>query len=173
MFSKRTFWRKNKPKQNNWLEASDQGKETPFVAPIQTKLNIGKPGDVYEKEADATADEVVSKTGDQPQIQRMGEEQEEVQTKSIAGTLTPFVQKQEEKKEDIQSKEEKEVQMQEEEEAVQSKEEGEEEVQMKEEEEAVQKQEEEEAIQSKCDDCAEEEKSIQKQEEEEAVQSKE
>ena len=52
--------------------------------PIQTKLTIGKPNDIYEKEADATADKV---------IQRLSEP--DVQTKSFSssGMITPFVQK--------------------------------------------------------------------------------
>ncbi|MEM9544976.1 MAG: hypothetical protein AAGA77_03340, partial [Bacteroidota bacterium] len=165
MFTKRTFWRRNKPKQSNWVEGKGQ-KENSFIPAIQTKLTIGKPGDVYEKEADNTADRVVSDSTDAPDVQKMGEEKEEVQTKKLAGSITPFVQKQEESKEEpVQAQEEEEaVQSKEEEESLQAQEE-EEAVQSKEEEESVQAQEEEEAVQSN-----EEEESVQAQEEEEAVQ---
>ncbi|NAS14297.1 eCIS core domain-containing protein [Poritiphilus flavus] len=137
MFSKRRFRRRNKPRAQNFVEGSESQKETPFIPPVQTKLNIGKPGDAYEVEADRTADEVVNRTSSEGQIQRMGTEEEEVQAKPLADGLTPFVQKQE-------AEEEEQVQMQaekEEEEQVQAQEE--------EEEEQVQAQEEEEEVQAK------------------------
>ncbi|MEX0290393.1 MAG: DUF4157 domain-containing protein [Flavobacteriaceae bacterium] len=148
MFSKRLFRRRNKPRSQNFLENNEQQKETPFVPPVQTKLNIGKPGDKYEVEADRTADEVVSKSESPDSVQKMDSE-EEVQTKPLAESLTPFVQKQEaaEEEEAVQA------QAEEEEEAVQAQEEEEEPVQaqeMEEEEEQVQAQEEEEeAVQAK------------------------
>lgn len=54
-------------------------------SPIQTKLTIGQPGDIYEKEADSMADKVV---------QRLSEP-DSTQTKSYSsvGAVTPFVQK--------------------------------------------------------------------------------
>ncbi len=173
MFSKRTY-RRNKPKQSTWLESSDQTKEISFIPPIQTKLNIGEPGDIYEKEADNTADKVIENTSESPNVQKMEDRKEEVQAKGMANQLTPFVQQKGDEKEEVQTKcndcvEEEKVQKKEEEEAVQSKEE--EPMQMKEEEEeSMQMKEEEESMQMK----EEEEKSMQmKEEEEESVQMKE
>ncbi len=143
MFSKRRFRRRNKPRAQNFVEGSESQKETPFIPPVQTKLNIGKPGDAYEVEADKTADEVVSRTGAEGQIQRAGTEEEEVQAKPLADGLTPYVQKQEAEEEEpvqmqAEQEEEEQVQMQaeqEEEEQVQAQEEEEEEIQAQEEEE--------------------------------------
>jgi len=151
MFSKRRFRRRNKPSSQHFLEGAEQQQETPFIPPVQTKLNIGKPRDVYEVEADKTADAVVAKTDTSDSIQKMGAEEEEVQAKPLAAGLTPFVQRQEaaEDEEPLQTMAEKE----------------EEPVQMQEEE--------EEAIQAKCEAC-EKEDNIQKleAEEEEPVQTK-
>ncbi|MFD1163839.1 eCIS core domain-containing protein [Hwangdonia seohaensis] len=72
---------------------------------IQPKLNIGKPNDKYEKEADQVADKVVNKTsmyGKSPffsplttiqkkDIQKQ-EDTESIQEKPIAETITPVVQ---------------------------------------------------------------------------------
>jgi len=145
MFSKRRFRRRNKPSLQNLLESGQQ-QEVPFIPPVQTKLNIGKPGDVYEVEADKTADAVVARTDTSDSIQKMGAEEEEMQAKPLAAGLTPFVQKQEaaEDEEPLQTMAEKE-------------------------EEPVQMQEEEEkAIQAKCEAC-EKEDNIQKLEAEEEV----
>lgn len=84
-----------------------------FFQPIQTKLSIGKPGDKYEKEADAVADQVVSKTVSQTsqtatdtpvtakptavqhktndEVHRK-EDSEEIQEKPISDTITPLLQ---------------------------------------------------------------------------------
>ena len=162
-------------------ESSDQ-----FLRPtVQTKLNMGKPGDKYEVEADNMADKVVNnKKGDGAIQKKEGEE--EVQQKPLASSVTPLVQKmgaseeentqaklqRKEEEEPVQQKEEEEVQKKGEEEEVQAKEEevqkkGEEdEVQAKEEEE-VQKKGEEEEVQAK------EEEEVQKKGEEEEVQAKE
>src|SRR2546423_1085635 len=54
--------------------------------PVQTKLTVGKPNDVYEKEADATADKVV---------QRLSENtyQNSIQRKpNLANSITPLLQ---------------------------------------------------------------------------------
>lgn len=75
---------------------------------VQTKLAIGQPGDVYEQEADRTAEQVVN----QPQpvqtekeetnevqkknLQREGgmpSEDEEMQAKPLVGNITPLIQK--------------------------------------------------------------------------------
>ncbi|WP_452596838.1 eCIS core domain-containing protein [Pontimicrobium sp. MEBiC01747] len=163
---------------------------------IQAKLNVGKPGDKYEVEADTVADKVVSKQqggtlgGDlaffsptaTPTIQK--QEDTEVQEKPIAQNITPTVQLapveekvQKMEEENVQSKEDEEIQSKEEEnvqakedEEVQSKEE--ENVQSKEDEEVQSK--EEESIQSKEDEevQSKEEENVQAKEDEE-VQSKE
>ncbi len=178
MFSKWTY-RKSTPRQSNWLESNDQSKDKSFIPPIQTKLNIGKPGDVYEKEADKTADDVVNNTAEQSNIQKMGEEKEDVQAKGTTENITPFVQKMGEEKEDVQSKEEEEVQAKcdncAKEEAVQKFEE--EPVQAKEEEEVTQGKEEEEPVQAKEEEEVahgnEKEEPVQAKEEEEVAQGKE
>jgi len=79
---------------------------------IQPKLTIGKPGDKYEVEADAMADKMMNR----PQttnnsffnpttnfIQKMEGQEEEVQQKPLATSITPLVQKMEED-ESIQTK---------------------------------------------------------------------
>lgn len=131
------------------MESGELQQETPFIPPVQTKLNIGKPGDVYEVEADKTADAVVSQTNTTDSIQKMGTEEEEVQANPLAGGLTSFVQKQQAAEEEpVQTMAEKE-------------------------EEPVQAKEEEEDVQAKCDDCSKEDK-VQKMEDEkeEPVQTK-
>ena len=144
---------------------------------IQAKLNVGKPGDKYEVEADTVADKVVSKQqggalgGDSsffsptvtPAVQK--QEDTEIQEKSIAQNITPTVQLAS-AEEDVQKMEEENVQSKEEEaqmmedESVQTKEE---EVQSKEEE-----------VQTKEDEEVQtmEEENVQAKEDEE-VQSKE
>ena len=152
---------------------------------IQAKLNVGKPGDKYEVEADTVADKVVSKQqgstlgGDAsffsptttPTVQK--QEDTEIQEKSIAQNITPTVQLapaeeevQKMDEENVQSKEE-EAQMMEDE-SVQAKEEDD--VQAKEEE--VQSKE-EENVQAMEDESvqAKEDEDVQAKEEE--VQSKE
>jgi hypothetical protein len=76
---------------------------------IQTKLTVGGAGDRYEQEADRVAEQVVSSqrstvpdASRQPGVQRQGEE-EEIQTKPLAATITPIVQRQVEE-EEIQTK---------------------------------------------------------------------
>jgi Domain of unknown function (DUF4157) len=67
----------------------------PQRGPVQTKLTVGAPNDVYEQEADRVAQEVMSTpdTAAQPAIQRQGGEEEELQAKPIASTITPLVQR--------------------------------------------------------------------------------
>jgi Domain of unknown function (DUF4157) len=57
---------------------------TKSVMPIQTKLSIGAPNDIYEKEADAMAGQVVQRLSDSNIVQR----------KAInpIGSVTPFIQ---------------------------------------------------------------------------------
>ncbi|NOG84223.1 MAG: DUF4157 domain-containing protein [Candidatus Scalindua sp. AMX11] len=86
---------------------------------IQKKLKIGKPGDKYEQEADRIVDQVMrmpdlekkvsisnKANTNKAQIQRTcaeckeEEEEEAIQTKPIAGQITPLVQRQEEMEEE-------------------------------------------------------------------------
>lgn len=60
---------------------------------IQTKLTIGKANDLYEQEADRVADKVMRIP--EPGIQREVDEEEElIQAKSLANSITPLVQRQ-------------------------------------------------------------------------------
>ncbi|WP_299189526.1 DUF4157 domain-containing protein [uncultured Aquimarina sp.] len=104
---------------------------------IQPKLNIGKPGDKYEIEADKVADTVVAKGNDQnnsffspaPIVQKQQEEEvqkqeitdKEVQQKPLVDRISPLIQskpeeeaiQQKEEQEEIQQKPEEEIQRQE------------------------------------------------------------
>lgn len=62
--------------------------------PIQAKLRINKPGDVYEEEADRVADVVMRM--EEPGVQRQVEDEEEetLQAKPLAEEITPLVQRQ-------------------------------------------------------------------------------
>ena len=93
---------------------------------IQAKLTVGGAGDRYEQEADRVAELVVSdragrahgdSTGQQLGVQRQ-EDEEEIQTKPLAATITPVVQRQEDEDE-IQTKPL--LQRQEDEEEIQTK----------------------------------------------------
>jgi Domain of unknown function (DUF4157) len=76
-------------------------------SPIQTKLTIGQPGDKYEQEADSVADRVMAMS-EPAQVQREGlpEEEEELQMKPLADTISPLVQREElpEEEEELQMK---------------------------------------------------------------------
>ncbi|MEW4922929.1 DUF4157 domain-containing protein [Algibacter sp. 2305UL17-15] len=111
-------------------------RETEHDAFIQPKLNIGKPNDKYEVEADLIADKVVNKTSlngessffspattiQKRNLQRQ-EDTEEIQEKPIAETITPLVQLEtaEEEEESVQEKTDGTVQKNEDEENVQTK----------------------------------------------------
>lgn len=96
----------NNSKSNNLSPFQKRNDGNAFIQP---KLNVGKPGDKYETEADQTADAIVSMKSEQspaffspaPLIQKLPEnfqqedEQEEVQTKS-------FLQKSEEPDIDVE-----------------------------------------------------------------------
>ena len=75
--------------------------------PIQAKLTIGQPGDKYEQEADSVADRVMAMS-EPAQVQReeLGEEEEELQMKPLADTISPLVQREElpEEEEELQMK---------------------------------------------------------------------
>jgi len=120
--------------------------DTFFKARVQPKLQVGQPGDAFEQEADSVADAVVSKSG-KNDIQKSGNpEEEKVQKKPIAESISS-VQMKELKDEEppVQKKEEEEqpLQKKEEEEPVQKKEEEDPTLQKKEDEEPVMKKEEE------------------------------
>jgi hypothetical protein len=145
---------------------------------IQTKLTVGPVGDHYEQEADRVAEQVMQ-MGAQPGLGVQRQEEEEVQAKSLATSITPIVQRQEEEEEELQAK--LLVQRQEEEEELQVKplvqrQEEEEELQMKS---LVQRQEDEEELQMKPLIQRQEEEQelqmaplVQRQEEEEELQMK-
>jgi peptidoglycan hydrolase-like protein with peptidoglycan-binding domain len=69
---------------------------TASARPVQPKLTIGQPNDQYEQEADRVANQVMS-MGDrptQPPIQReTAPEEEELQTKPLAASITPLIQR--------------------------------------------------------------------------------
>mgnify|MGYP001336248637 CR=1 FL=1 len=150
--------------------------QQPFFSPVpvqaktdqqpffQPKLSIGRPGDKYEQEADAVAEQVVNGQGQAPAVQRKGISA--IQRTSLAtpledeklGTAEARVEKDKlvQEKPEVQrmeSEEEEPVQMMEgEEEEVQMQEEEEEPVQMMEgEEEEVQMMEGEEEVQMKAE----------------------
>lgn len=146
------------------IQKKSEGSEQFLKPTVQTKLNMGQPGDKYEVEADKMADQVVNNKGNEGAIQKK-ESEEEIQQKPLASSVTPLVQKMETSEdENAQAK----LQRKEDEEPVQAKEE-EEAIQSKEEDEAIQMMEEEEAVQAKCADC--EQEGVQKMDEEE-VQAK-
>ncbi|MDX8553691.1 DUF4157 domain-containing protein [Tenacibaculum sp. 1B UA] len=95
---------------------------------IQPKLNVGKPGDKYEVEADRAADKIVAKGKETPnsffaptvqkkneeEIQKQESNEQEVQQKPLVDSISPVVQltseKDLQKQEEVQQKEEEEVQ---------------------------------------------------------------
>ncbi|MBD2521327.1 DUF4157 domain-containing protein [Nostoc sp. FACHB-133] len=73
----------------------------------QAKLTVGEPGDKYEQEADRTAAQVMSMPNAAVQpIQREAMlEEDEVQTKPLAASITPIVQREEiSEEEEVQAK---------------------------------------------------------------------
>jgi polyhydroxyalkanoate synthesis regulator phasin len=71
------------------------------VSGIQAKLVVGQPGDMYEREADRVADEVMRVP--EPEIQRQEEEEQEEEillTKPLVDQITPLVQRQVEEEEE-------------------------------------------------------------------------
>lgn len=179
----------NKSKSNNNVNAKNTN------AFIQPKLNVGKPGDKYEVEADKMADQVVAKSKEPstafiaptPNIQKQAEEEVQqqneptIQEKSLAESITPVVQLkpidtiQKQPEEEVQAKEEEDVQLKEEE--LQTKKEiqlsEEEEVQTKEDEEVQSKEEDE--VQAKKEDEIQpkQEEDLQQKSENEPIQLKE
>lgn len=98
------------------------GKGTSGFFGMQPKLTVGKPGDIYEKEADAVADKIVERSDSgSPFFQASDRTVNHqlagiIQEKPLAESITPLVQKQEEEEEEVQAKQLKNIQMQEEEE---------------------------------------------------------
>lgn len=87
---------------------------------IQAKLTIGKPNDIYEKEADRVADRVMSMP-ETSLAQRKSTcpecpERKEIQAKPLAEQITPLVQRQAEEEEEVQAKQQVQRQTEEEEE---------------------------------------------------------
>ncbi|HEY9908624.1 MAG TPA: DUF4157 domain-containing protein [Thermosynechococcaceae cyanobacterium] len=62
---------------------------------IQPKLTVGRPNDQYEQEADRVAEQVIGMpdSAAHPAIQRQEAEDEELQAKPLAATITPLVQR--------------------------------------------------------------------------------
>ncbi|MEH2194478.1 MAG: DUF4157 domain-containing protein [Nostoc sp.] len=58
---------------------------------LQTKLTVNQPGDIYEQEADKVAHQVMQRQSIQREA--LPEEEEELQMKSVAGSITPVVQR--------------------------------------------------------------------------------
>ena len=154
-----------------------------FKPKIQTKLSMGKAGDKYEVEADKMADQVVHKTGNAEGIQKM-ENEEEVQQKSLAASVTPVLQKMEQEEplqamgedETVQKMEQEEPLQAMEEDEIAQKMEQEEPLQAMEEDEIAQKMEQEEPLQALEEDEVaqkmEQEEPLQAMEEDETVQTK-
>jgi len=94
-----------KPNQGNnqqlFRKAEDQPKD--FFG-VQAKLEMGKPGDKYEREADAMADQVVSKNNSPDPVQQQSAD-EEIQQKPLAESISA-IQKQDmaEEEESVQAK---------------------------------------------------------------------
>lgn len=88
-----------KAERSGWLQfslhAPDQPPpDSPTLNGIQAKLTIGQPNDPYEQEADRVAEQVMSMaTPSTPDVQRQMED-DEIQTKPLAETITPLVQRQ-------------------------------------------------------------------------------
>ncbi|BAY81537.1 hypothetical protein NIES267_10140 [Calothrix parasitica NIES-267] len=85
-------------------ETPEEKEENLSSNSIQTKLTVGKPGDKYEQEADATAAKVMGMSDET--LQRQTEEEtEDIQTQQIPTLNTsPITEKGEEEQEDIQTK---------------------------------------------------------------------
>lgn len=108
---------------------------------IQAKLTIGKPNDIYEKEADSVADRVMSmpegalapapasspnpkrqeETLPNHWMQKQPDEEEELKAKPLAEQITPLVQRQAEEEEEAQTKIQRQAEEEEEKEPIQTK----------------------------------------------------
>lgn len=163
---------------SKWKASFFPGKGTSGFFGLQPKLTLGKPGDIYEKEADTVADKIIERSKSDSPFFNTSENFASnpaigfIQEKPLAETITPLVQKQEEE-EELQTKQMENIQRQvEEEEPVQTQ-------PVEEEEEMAQMQveEEEEELQAKFPEGfegPEDEKYVvgQVEEEEEEIQAK-
>jgi hypothetical protein len=61
----------------------------PSGTPVQAKIEVGQPNDPYEQEADAMAEKVIQKKEAEPNQK----DKQKLQTKPIAESITPIVQK--------------------------------------------------------------------------------
>ncbi len=101
------FSKKNNSASNHSAPSGDKSEESFFG--VQAKLNIGKPNDKYEVEADAVADQVTSKKEtnnsdtffspapviqkkENTEIQTKEESENEIQEKPLSESITPAVQ---------------------------------------------------------------------------------
>jgi hypothetical protein len=76
---------------------SKRGEDSFFAASgVQAKIEVGQPGDKYEQEADAMADQVMRQSVASPSEKREGEK---VQIKPLADSITPVVRWMPEEKE--------------------------------------------------------------------------
>ncbi len=100
-------------------------KTKPVLPQIHTKLSIGQPNDIYEKEADAVADRVMSmpESAGSENVS-LANDYQEAASRPVLRMISPFIQKQateEEREEEIQTKKLIQRQEIEEEEDVQAK----------------------------------------------------
>ncbi|TDQ22713.1 eCIS core domain-containing protein [Tenacibaculum caenipelagi] len=97
---------------------------------IQPKLNVGKPGDKYEVEADKAADQIVAKEKESPnsffaptiqkkneeEVQKQESNEQEIQQKPLVDSISPAVQLkseniiQKQQEEELQQKKEEDIQ---------------------------------------------------------------
>ena len=92
---------------------------------VQAKLTVGPAGDHYEQEADRVADQVMRlpplpATPSSGRVQGSTDEQDEVQAKPLAGSITPLVQRQAEE-EEVRAKPDIQRQAEEEDDEIQAK----------------------------------------------------
>ncbi|MBL8058571.1 MAG: DUF4157 domain-containing protein [Anaerolineales bacterium] len=70
---------------------------------VQAKLTVGPVNDAYEQEADRVAEQVMNAPA-QPAAQRMGEEEEAVQSKPLAAGISRLAQRSAAEEDELQSK---------------------------------------------------------------------
>ena len=158
---------------HNSANTSLAAPEQTQALPIQAKLTIGKPGDKYEQEADSVAERVMAMSEpSQVQRQELPEQEEELQMKPLAATISPLVQREElpEEEDKLQTKPDRNVIQRE----VAPQEEDESAVQMKPVGNSIQREgmPEEEELQTKPDDNAIHREVAPQEEDESAVQMK-
>ena len=84
-----------------------QEKEEQNQESVQTKLTVGAPGDKYEQEADSMAAKVMTMPDSaiqQPIQRQTGEDTEAVQMQPLVNSITPLVQRESGKEEEVQMK---------------------------------------------------------------------